>query len=111
MPPLQRERDKIQEAEGGEIFATVTMDADKTCTAAFGYPVGGIAVPVNKLGWWPFDYAQDRPRGWGWWRWFPSQLSRLRWSGGVESAEDHFIIPKCSQSKRFWRMVCQNLLF
>ncbi len=50
MPPLQRERDKIQEAEGGEIFATVTMDADKTCTAAFGYPVGGIAVPVNKLG-------------------------------------------------------------
>jgi len=25
------------------------MDADKTCTAAFGYPVGGIVVPVNKL--------------------------------------------------------------
>ena len=28
----------------------VTMDADKTCTAIFGYPVGGIVVPVNKLG-------------------------------------------------------------
>ena len=25
------------------------MDADKTCTATFGYPVGGIVVPVNKL--------------------------------------------------------------
>jgi hypothetical protein len=28
----------------------VTMDADKTCTATFGYPVGGIVVPVDKLG-------------------------------------------------------------
>jgi hypothetical protein len=27
----------------------VTMDADKTCTATFGYPIGGIAVPVNRL--------------------------------------------------------------
>ena len=26
------------------------MDADRTCTAVFGYPVGGIAVPVDKLG-------------------------------------------------------------
>ena len=26
------------------------MDADNTCTATFGYPVGGIVVPVNKLG-------------------------------------------------------------
>jgi len=25
------------------------MHADKTCTATFGYPVGGIVVPVNKL--------------------------------------------------------------
>jgi hypothetical protein len=25
------------------------MDADKTCIATFGYPVGGIAVPVDKL--------------------------------------------------------------
>ena len=25
------------------------MDADKTCTATFGYPVGGIVVPVNRL--------------------------------------------------------------
>jgi hypothetical protein len=28
----------------------VTMDADKTCTATFGWPVGGIIVPVSKLG-------------------------------------------------------------
>jgi hypothetical protein len=28
----------------------VTMDSDKTCTATFGYPVGGIVVPVDKLG-------------------------------------------------------------
>jgi hypothetical protein len=27
----------------------VTMDADKTCAATFGYPIGGIAVPVNRL--------------------------------------------------------------
>jgi hypothetical protein len=26
------------------------MDSDKTCTATFGYPVGGVVVPVNKLG-------------------------------------------------------------
>jgi hypothetical protein len=26
------------------------MDADKTCTATFGYPVDGIVVPVSKLG-------------------------------------------------------------
>jgi len=25
------------------------MDADKTCTATFGLPIGGIVVPVNKL--------------------------------------------------------------
>jgi len=34
---------------GTELITTVNMDADKTCTAAFGYPVGGIAVPVNRL--------------------------------------------------------------
>ncbi len=34
---------------GTEQIATVTMDADKTCTATFGCPVGGIAMPVNKL--------------------------------------------------------------
>jgi CSLREA domain-containing protein len=28
----------------------VTMDADKTCIATFGYPVGGIVVPVDRLG-------------------------------------------------------------
>jgi LPXTG-motif cell wall-anchored protein len=28
----------------------ITMDADKTCIATFGYPVGGIVVPVDKLG-------------------------------------------------------------
>ena len=27
-----------------------TMDANRTCTATFGLPVGGIAVPVNRLG-------------------------------------------------------------
>ena len=26
------------------------MDADKTCTAIFGHPIGGIVVPLNKLG-------------------------------------------------------------
>jgi hypothetical protein len=26
------------------------MDGNKTCTASFGYPVGGIVVPVSKLG-------------------------------------------------------------
>jgi hypothetical protein len=26
------------------------MDADKTCTATFGYPVGGFVVPVDRLG-------------------------------------------------------------
>jgi len=32
------------------VTTQVTLDADKTCTANFGYPVGGIVVPVNKLG-------------------------------------------------------------
>jgi hypothetical protein len=35
---------------GAERITTITMDADKTCTAVFGYPVGGIVVPVNKVG-------------------------------------------------------------
>jgi len=35
---------------GTGITAQVTMDADKTCIATFGYPVGGIVVPVDKLG-------------------------------------------------------------
>jgi hypothetical protein len=34
----------------GALTAQVTMDSDKTCTATFGYPVGGIVVPVDKLG-------------------------------------------------------------
>ena len=29
---------------------TFTMNADRNCTATFGLPVGGIVVPVNKLG-------------------------------------------------------------
>ncbi len=37
------------DCSGAKSTTTVTMDADKTCTATFGYPVGGIAVPVNKL--------------------------------------------------------------
>jgi hypothetical protein len=32
-----------------ELTTQVTMDADKTCIATFGYPVGGIVVPVNRL--------------------------------------------------------------
>ena len=28
----------------------VTIDSDKTCIATFGYPVGGIVVPVDRLG-------------------------------------------------------------
>jgi hypothetical protein len=37
---------------GGDCDANgqVTLDADRTCTATFGYPVGGIVVPVNKVG-------------------------------------------------------------
>ncbi len=35
---------------GTGLTTQFTMDADKTCIAAFGYPVGGIVVPVNKLG-------------------------------------------------------------
>ena len=27
----------------------LTMDGNKTCTANFGYPVGGIAVPMDRL--------------------------------------------------------------
>jgi DNA-binding beta-propeller fold protein YncE len=34
----------------GALTAQVTMDADKTCTATFGYPVGGVVVPVDKVG-------------------------------------------------------------
>jgi len=35
---------------GAGAIAQVTMDADSTCTATFSYPVGGIVVPVDKLG-------------------------------------------------------------
>ena len=38
------------DCSGTGITTQVTMDADKTCTATFSYPVGGIVVPVNKLG-------------------------------------------------------------
>jgi hypothetical protein len=34
----------------GALTAQVTMDADRTCTATFGYPVGGVVVPVDRLG-------------------------------------------------------------
>ena len=37
------------DCSGTGLTTTVTMDADKSCTAAFGYPVGGVIVPVNKL--------------------------------------------------------------
>jgi hypothetical protein len=35
---------------GMERITQITMDADKICTATFGYPVGGIVVPVDRLG-------------------------------------------------------------
>jgi hypothetical protein len=35
---------------GAERITTITMDADKTCTAVFGYPIGGIVVPLDTLG-------------------------------------------------------------
>jgi hypothetical protein len=35
---------------GTALTAQVTMDADKTCIATFSYPIGGIVVPVNKVG-------------------------------------------------------------
>jgi len=34
---------------GTDPTTTVTMDADKTCTATFGSPIGGVVVPVDKL--------------------------------------------------------------
>jgi uncharacterized repeat protein (TIGR02543 family) len=34
----------------GALTAQVTLDDDRTCTVTFGYPVGGIVVPVGKLG-------------------------------------------------------------
>ena len=37
------------DCSGTELTTTVTMDGDKTCIATFGWPVGGIVVPVNKL--------------------------------------------------------------
>jgi hypothetical protein len=38
-----------EDCTGTERTITVTMDADETCTATFGYPVGGIVEPVDKL--------------------------------------------------------------
>jgi hypothetical protein len=38
------------DCSGTGLTAQVTMDADKICTATFGYPIGGIVVPVDKLG-------------------------------------------------------------
>jgi uncharacterized repeat protein (TIGR01451 family) len=35
---------------GTGLTTQVTLDAHKTCTATFSYPVGGVVVPVNKLG-------------------------------------------------------------
>ncbi len=37
------------DCSGTERTTQVTMDGDKTCTATFGYPVGGLIVPVSKL--------------------------------------------------------------
>ncbi len=38
------------DCSGTGTTAQVTMDDDKHCIAIFGYPVGGIAVPVDKVG-------------------------------------------------------------
>jgi uncharacterized repeat protein (TIGR01451 family) len=38
------------DCSGTEQTTTVTLDSDKTCTAAFGYPVGGVVVLVDKVG-------------------------------------------------------------
>jgi hypothetical protein len=38
------------DCSGTEQTIQLTLDADKTCTATFGYPIGGIIVPVDKLG-------------------------------------------------------------
>jgi hypothetical protein len=35
---------------GTDLTIPVTVDADKHCIATFGYPVGGIGVPVDRLG-------------------------------------------------------------
>jgi len=51
------------DCSGTDLTTQVIMDADKTCTATFGYPVGGIIVPVNKLellALRPFDWAQGK---------------------------------------------------
>jgi uncharacterized repeat protein (TIGR02543 family) len=37
------------DCSGTDPTATVTMDANKVCIATFGWPVGGVVVPVNKL--------------------------------------------------------------
>ena len=37
------------DCSGTDLATEVTMDGDKTCTATFGYPVGGIALPVDRL--------------------------------------------------------------
>ena len=38
------------DCSGTDPATELTMDGDKTCTATFGYPVGGILVPVDRLG-------------------------------------------------------------
>ena len=39
-----------EDCSGTDFTAQVTTDTDRTCIATFGYPVGGIAVPVSRLG-------------------------------------------------------------
>ncbi len=38
------------DCSGTDRTTQVPMDADKTCTATFGCPVGGIVMPVDRLG-------------------------------------------------------------
>jgi hypothetical protein len=38
------------DCSGTGLSIQVIMDSDKTCIATFGYPIGGMVVPVDKLG-------------------------------------------------------------
>jgi hypothetical protein len=39
-----------ESALDSQLPLVVYLDADKTCIATFGYPVGGVVVPVDRLG-------------------------------------------------------------
>jgi len=55
-------------------------DGDGIGDACEPIPVGGVIVPVSRLALLALWL--------GWRRWFPSPLSRLRWSGGAGTPEN-----------------------